>query len=782
MEKMSVNANVAAQGGWLDHSRHWLYSALIVAVVIAGSIWALSIDTRYLYLLVYVWFGVVYGLFLQYGRFCMAAAVRDLFAVKVPRMAVGMMIAVGLYALVASAVTLAGFNTFHAHPMGWHVVIGGLIFGFGFVFTGGCASGSLYKAGEGNMNSVLVILAISFSQAYVVIAGGWLDSLTPEAWTAAALAKDMPEELSVTKGWFDLFTAGYIWDLKGATLAEMLGFEEGLFATLFINTFVNALLPVILLLVALYVYFYRKSYLRKTGNANPSLGEDLAGIWHMCISSKNTAIAGIGLGIFAGLHMWATGALREHYEIFNFGELLVAMGHTDGLSIQETVFDPGYWYTTHEITGTALNSFKLLNPEECGDCHKNKLKTYRDTYHGKINKLGYAYTAKCYNCHGSHDILSPEDPDSKVHPDNKLKTCKQCHNGRGLPEAPDGFVSYYPHADASDYGRYSQIWITSRFMGGLLVVVFAFFWLHSGLWYYREWKERKTGTPRPHIRVDGVADIDDHKHFRRFPIGWRIAHLIFALATMMLVLTGTTVLFADSAWAPVVARLAGGPEVLGFWHRVAVVFFLGIFFIHLLYILQHLLRKKDFRWFGPDSLLPNWKDLDDCVAMFKWFFGRGPKPMFERWTYFEKFDYWAVFWGVTVIGSSGFILAFPHISGQFLPGWIFNVASLVHSEEAFLAAVFLFTVHFFNNHFRPDKLPPPDIVMFTGTQSIEEFRREHPAQYRRMLESGEIHKYLVDEPSRPFTIGSKILGLVLITMGLTLLILVGTGFLGGSSY
>ncbi|MEQ1515727.1 MAG: cytochrome C, partial [Usitatibacteraceae bacterium] len=101
---------------------------------------------------------------------------------------------------------------------------------------------------------------------------------------------------------------------------------------------------------------------------------------------------------------------------------------------------------------------------------------------------------------------------------------------------------------------------------------------------------------------------------------------------------------------------------------------------------------------------------------------------------------------------------------------------IVHGEEAFLAAVFLFTVHFFNNHFRPDKLPPPDIVMFTGTQSLDEFRREHPAQYQRLVDSGELEKHLVDGPSRPMTVGSKILGITLICMGLTLLALVGIGF------
>lgn len=217
---------------------------------------------------------------------------------------------------------------------------------------------------------------------------------------------------------------------------------------------------------------------------------------------------------------------------------------------------------------------------------------------------------------------------------------------------------------------------------------------------------------------------------------------------------------------------------MGLVHRVAAMLFIGIFMIHFVYVMQKLLRSKTFRWFGPDSLIPRWKDFTDCWEMFKWFTGKGPRPQFDRWAYFEKFDYWAVFWGVNIIGWSGMMMAFPHVTARYLPGWIFNVITLVHGEEAFLAAVFLFTVHFFNNHFRPDKLPPPDVVMFTGTQSLEEFRRDHPAQYQRLVESGELEKYLVDAPSLAMTKGAKILGLTLIGIGLTLLILVGMGFFG----
>jgi cytochrome b subunit of formate dehydrogenase len=186
-------------------------------------------------------------------------------------------------------------------------------------------------------------------------------------------------------------------------------------------------------------------------------------------------------------------------------------------------------------------------------------------------------------------------------------------------------------------------------------------------------------------------------------------------------------------------------------------------------------------WFGPTSLMPNWKDLWDLLAMFKWFLGKGPRPALDRWTYWEKFDYWAVFWGMAIIGGSGMMLVYKEAIASVLPGWVFNIATLVHGEEAILAAVFLFTVHFFNNHFRPDKLPPPDIVMFTGTVALEEFRREHPLDYQRLVATGELARHLVDAPSRPMTLGSRLLGITLIAFGLLLLTLVVSGFLGSVS-
>jgi cytochrome b subunit of formate dehydrogenase len=446
-------------------------------------------------------------------------------------------------------------------------------------------------------------------------------------------------------------------------------------------------------------------------------------------------------------------------------------------------------HTTHAIGNTSADPTRLSITASCGNCHKEQLKTYLGTYHGQVNRLGYAYTAKCFDCHGSHTITKVDDRRSKVNDKNRLKTCRQCHNGKPMaeqdgkimPEANENFLSFGPHANSEDRVHYPQVWFAAHFMVGLLLFVFAYFWLHTLLWWYREYMDRKLHRSRPHVRLEDLPNEQVGKSVRRFGLVWRIGHLFFALSVMVLILTGMTVFYSETAWAGVVVHLFGGPHITGIVHRTAAYIMLGIFLVHLIGVGINIVRTwKTFRFFGPDSLVPRWKDLADAVGMFKWFLNLGPRPTFDRWTYWEKFDYWAVFWGMFIIGFSGLMMAFPDVTARFMPGWVFNVTMLVHGEEAFLCAVFLFTVHFFNNHFRPDKIPPPDVVMFTGVQSLEEFRREHTDQYNRLVAAGELDKYLVDTPSRPMTLGAKILGLTLLAVGLILLVLVGIGFFGGS--
>jgi len=430
-------------------------------------------------------------------------------------------------------------------------------------------------------------------------------------------------------------------------------------------------------------------------------------------------------------------------------------------------------HTTHDVESPAMDSTRLTITRNCGNCHQDSLKSYTQTYHGQVNTLGYAYTAKCFDCHGSHEIQRVSDPSSTVHPDNRLQTCQKCHEG-----ATAGFVTFEPHATTYDYDRYPTMWIVSKFMAALIIGVFLFFWTHSALWFRREYKDRQAGKSRPHVRT-GESPQFSGKYVRRFGLGWRLVHLTFAVALMILSLTGMAAFYAEAGWASAVMNALGGPKAAAIVHRVAGVIILGLFIGHVIYfIVRFLPRWRTFNWFGHTSLVPSLQDLKDIAAMFRWFFGKAPRPVFGRWTYWERFDYWAPFWGLAIVGGSGLMLWFKEATAAVLPGWVFNIAMLAHGEEAFLAILFLFTVHFFNNHFRPDRFPPPDISMFTGTVPLEEFRREHTLEYDELVATGQLEKLLVDVPSPAMTLGSRILGIVLLAFGLALLALVLIGFTG----
>ncbi|UCE89695.1 MAG: YeeE/YedE family protein [Pseudomonadota bacterium] len=331
----------------LRKKRMWAYG--IVGFFALISISTYSFNEYYIYLSVYLWFGFLYGMCLQYGRFCFSSAFRDLFAVGVPRMAVGIMIATVLFALVSAFVTATGLSTFHAAPTSVHAVIAGLIFGIGMVFAGGCASGSLYKTGEGNGVALMVILSISVTQALFADVAGWTNKLVPASWHESALAKGLPETINAGDGWVDQYLAGYVWDQPVMTFASTLGMSNESVSGAFVgNLLLGVIIPAALLLVVVYIGWSRTGFLRKRKKQQGSTGfrDELAGYWTMILASKRTAIAGLLLGIFCGLQMLVTQGLRVKFGVKNAGTLLERMGFDYGISVNGTVFDPGYWYVT----------------------------------------------------------------------------------------------------------------------------------------------------------------------------------------------------------------------------------------------------------------------------------------------------------------------------------------------------------------------------------------------------------------------------------------------------
>jgi cytochrome b subunit of formate dehydrogenase len=247
--------------------------------------------------------------------------------------------------------------------------------------------------------------------------------------------------------------------------------------------------------------------------------------------------------------------------------------------------------------------------------------------------------------------------------------------------------------------------------------------------------------------------VQSERQYLRFSRLNRMLHVVMIVSFMSLALTGMTLKFSYTAWAGILSRLLGGFEFAGYIHRMSAVLMIMIFVLHL----NDLVRRKKNEYgswkallTGPDTMLPTKRDLREFTGSLRWFLGRGPRPGYGRWTDWEKFDYFAVFWGICVIGSTGLMLWFPEIFTLVLPGWAINVATIIHSDEALLAVGFIFTVHFFNTHLRPEKFPM-DIVVFTGRMDVAEFREDKPAEYEALVRQGKLEEHLVD-PYPPIVI------------------------------
>jgi len=441
-------------------------------------------------------------------------------------------------------------------------------------------------------------------------------------------------------------------------------------------------------------------------------------------------------------------------------------------------------HTAHDIENPEDNNFKAVSDMRCGKCHADRLEHYRETYHGKAMALGKPNTAPavaaCYDCHGHHDVLPPSDPASHLSRTNILATCQQCH-----PGATIGFTEYKPHANPMDKKNYPLLHVVFLGMTGLLIGTFAFFGLHTISWLVRAvylyLHDSKT------FREAKIRTQADEECFTRFVPFERFLHFLVVTSFLLLVITGMPLKFYYAHWAKAIFAIIGGPETARTLHRFAAVVTFIYFTLHVSSLIgkawkgRRSLRdpadgKFHFKrlWqvlFGPDSMMPTIQDFRDFVAHNKWFFGKGPKPQFDRWTYWEKFDYFAVFWGVAIIGTSGLLMWFPTFFTRFLPGWMLNIALIVHSDEALLAAGFIFSIHFFNTHFRIEKFPM-DTVIFSGRVSKTEMLHERRRWYDRLVATGKLDQHRVRDEWLRWKNIARFFGYFFFGLGTLLLLLI----------
>jgi cytochrome b subunit of formate dehydrogenase len=415
-------------------------------------------------------------------------------------------------------------------------------------------------------------------------------------------------------------------------------------------------------------------------------------------------------------------------------------------------------HATHGIADPTTAASRLVSPDNCGGCHDENLATFRDSFHGKANDLGMASGATCSDCHTPHKNLPADDPRSSVNRANLVATCGQCHEG-----VTELFISFDPHNHPSDPNDNFAVYIVWIFMTGLLVGVFAFFGLHDLLWLQRS----LVGV----LRGEFAEEKDDGgPYVRRFTRMNIRMHIVIITTFLLLALTGLPLKFHAAPWAQQLMNLLGGVDFARVIHRLAAIGTFGYMGFHVINIfIRWAFRKERGLFWGANSMMPQPKDFMDFFANLRYFVYLGERPPGDRWTYFEKFDYLAVFWGVMIIGLSGLMLWLPDVFTAFLPGWTLNAAYVIHSDEALLATGFIFVFHFFHTHLKPESFPM-DLVVFTGKMSLHRFKAERALEYQRLVENNELENYLVDPPTAEEKRRAYIWGSVFLTVGVALAI------------
>ncbi len=224
-------------------------------------------------------------------------------------------------------------------------------------------------------------------------------------------------------------------------------------------------------------------------------------------------------------------------------------------------------------------------------------------------------------------------------------------------------------------------------------------------------------------------DKADTETVERLSLHQRVQHMIMFSSCIILIVTGLPIKFHEAAVAAWAMNLMGGPEVTRILHRIGAIGLTFIGFYHIWYTMAFEEGRRDF-----GKLLPKPQDVKDFFHQMGYFLGlKKDKPLFGRFSYIEKFDYWAVYWGMVVMITSGYILWFKEAAINQFGKYVYDIGREAHSDEALLATLAIVIWHFYNVHFNPHKFPG-SLTWWNGKITMKEFKEEHPLEYQEWLE------------------------------------------------
>ena len=371
----------------------------------------------------------------------------------------------------------------------------------------------------------------------------------------------------------------------------------------------------------------------------------------------------------------------------------------------------------------------------CSSCHEapgisekygipsGRLETYAESFHGLAVRGGSKVAANCASCHGTHNILPSSDPRSTIHPLNLPRTCGQCHPGAGVQLA-----SARIHV-APGLGEHPLVMWVRRVYLGIILMTIGGMSLHNGLDFMarlrERWRAAKRGEEEPELHV--APDVAG-RLFERLTVSERIQHLILLSTFTILAISGFALKFPEAWWARPLVWFEEGYAIRGWVHRIAGVVMTLAAVYHLGYLVGTRRGRSQLQ-----AMRPGWRDVREAVGMVAFNVGLRPaRPRFQRFSYVEKLEYWAVLWGTFIMAGTGFIMWFQSAVLRRWPLLTIDLATVIHYYEAWLATLAIVVWHFYSVIFRPD-VYPMSWAWLSGKLTGRQMAEEHPEELEAIL-------------------------------------------------
>lgn len=388
-------------------------------------------------------------------------------------------------------------------------------------------------------------------------------------------------------------------------------------------------------------------------------------------------------------------------------------------------------HRVHEPTRSDAGASRLQTVGLCETCHGDPKKmasyglstdvmqTYLQDFHGlavRYTRSGSssetAIKATCVDCHGFHNTPRKSGPGSLTMKSNLVNVCRKCHPGATEQFSAAWLSHYIPSPERAPLVYFAQLFyrlfIPFMIAGLLTLIVMDFVYLMRN-------------NPTAHKAAPGET------MYVRFSLFRRIEHVSVMASFILLVVTGLPQKLHDHGWAEWIIGSLGGLDNVRLYHRIVGIVFAVQASCHVALNLFWLFSRR----IHADMVVER-KDFTDTLASIKLALGlKTEHPKFGRYEFRQKFEYWGMLMGGAVMIGTGFVLLFPVLFAQILPGQLIAVAKVAHSFEALMALLVIVIWHLYCGLFRPG-LFPLDTSIFTGKIPMKRLMEDHPLEYARL--------------------------------------------------